>query len=941
MKVFARAPGFLVLAALILIGPASIPAATPASGTIGPTPGSSVSWTGGPYVVPTALPDQCPPATDPLNVRCDHFYLTVNVPPSYWDTNHGGADIQITWSSADDDYDLYIYDNAGNLVGQSASGGTTSERFLLQNANSVQSPYEVRVVPFLVAASTYNGSATFVSQAGAGTGPPRSTGGLNFSPPATVADAQRTEGEPLNWIDPLNGAYWESGPWGISTQQSFVHRSTDGGDQFNIVSPIGTRPDAGPGGGDTDVVTDDQGNAYFTDLESLLELDCAVSNDNGNTWRRNSACVHTTGVDRQWFTVDNGPTSAAADNTIFFGFRQELGTYIYSTAGSTGPADPFGGLLYVNSSADPILPLSENPRCGQLRFDPVFRNLYYPCSATDHVELTIGHVNPGQRIGIVYHNVQLPESPGGGGVDDLFPVVAADQAGNVYMAWVDTFDNNVYYSASTDQGETWTTPLQVSGNDANSNIMPWVQGGSAGTLAVAWYGNASNVDSDFMPSWYNNRESATAFKWYGYASIIRNATSASPSIIQQRFTDQPMHYGQICAGGLGCSTNPGSDRTMADFFGFVLDRVDGAIRIVYNDTTSQHHGAHLFEVRQIGGPSASTGGTVSRSVPANPVADPTGDAQSPHYSPAGTGASLPQFDFTQLRLSQPSSGTLRVEMTLNTPNLATATPPAGKTNSLWLTRFQAPSIGDEGEESYRIFYVGAERAGAGAPNQFFAGSGDSAHDAIPGDGCTTTTPENCKVVQYPNEVAASGSVVGGNVIRIDVPLQGGFGPNRPIYGGTLFNVTALSGGRNSTPSDFYADLDATRSFDYRFSGGQPPPPPPPPGTGCKVTGGGTIPTGPTTEGKFSLNAHVSLKGKVQYRDGAAANFRSTRITEVTCGVAGHGTIRGEGANNGHMVNFTVEVIDNGEAGSSDVFSVSLTDGYSRSGTLTSGNVQVH
>ncbi len=920
MKVFARVPGFLVLAALVLIGPTSTPAATPASGTIGPTPGSSVSWTGGPYVVPTALPDECPPATDPLNV------------PSYWDMNHGGADIQITWSSADDDYDLYIYDNAGNLVGQSASGGTTSERFLVQNANSVQSPYEVRVVPFLVAASTYNGSATFVSQAGAGTGPPHSTGGLNFSPPATVADAQRTEGEPLNWIDPLNGAYWESGPWGISTQQSFVHRSTDGGDQFNIVSPIGTRPDAGPGGGDTDVITDDQGNAYFTDLESLLELDCAVSNDNGNSWRRNSACVHTTGVDRQWFTVDNGPTSAAADNTIFFGFRQELGTYIYSTAGSTGPTDPFGGLLYVNSSAEPILPLSENPRCGQLRFDPVFRNLYYPCSATDHVELTIGHVNPGQRTGIVYHNVQLPSSPGGGGVDDLFPVVAADRAGNVFMAWVDTFDNNVYYSASTDQGETWTTPLQVSGNDANSNIMPWVQGGRAGTLVVAWYGNASNVDSDFMPSWYNNRESATAFKWYGYASIITNATSASPSIIQQRFTDQPMHYGQICAGGLGCSTNPGSDRTMADFFGFVLDRVDGAIRIVYNDTTSQHHGAHLFEVRQVGGPSA-TGGSIHRTVPTNPASDPTGDAQSPHYAPTGAGPNLPQFDFTRLRLSQPNAATLRVQMTLN--NLALLTPPAGKTNSLWLTRFQAPSVGDEGEEANRLFYVGAESVGGGTAT-FFAGSGVSNNNGVPGNGCVNTTPENCKVVQYPAEVPATGSI-SGNVITIDVPVQGGFGANRPIFGGTLYNVTALSAGR--TPSelvDIYADLDATKSFDFGITATSPPPP-----GSCNIEGDGAISTGVGTQGTFSLNGHADLKGKVRYRDGAAANFRSTRLTDVTCGSGGHGTIRGEGTNNGQRVTFTVEVGDNGESGSSDTFSISLSDGYSKSGTLTSGNVEVH
>ena len=184
-------------------------------------------------------------------------------------------------------------------------------------------------MPFLTAAATYNGSATFVSQAGGAPNPPRSTGGLVFSPPATVVDAQRTEGEPVNWLDPNDGSYWESGPWGITTQQSFIHRSTDGGNQFNIDSPIGTRPDAGPGGGDTDIVTDDQGYAYFTDLESLVELDCAVSNDHGNTWRRNSFCVQTTGVDRQWFTIDNGSnhsigTAGADDNTVFFGFRQEL-----------------------------------------------------------------------------------------------------------------------------------------------------------------------------------------------------------------------------------------------------------------------------------------------------------------------------------------------------------------------------------------------------------------------------------------------------------------------------------------------------------------------------------------------------------------------------------------------------------------------------------------
>src|ERR1700704_4387933 len=60
--------------------------------------------------------------------------------------------------------------------------------------------------------------------------------------PATVADAQRTEGEPLNWYDKF-GNYWVGAPFGFVSGFSFVQRSTDDGDQFNLVSSTGTRPD--------------------------------------------------------------------------------------------------------------------------------------------------------------------------------------------------------------------------------------------------------------------------------------------------------------------------------------------------------------------------------------------------------------------------------------------------------------------------------------------------------------------------------------------------------------------------------------------------------------------------------------------------------------------------------------------------------------------------
>jgi hypothetical protein len=219
------------------------------------------------------------------------------------------------------------------------------------------------------------------------------------------------------------------------------------------------------------------------------------------------------------------------------------------------------------------------------------------------------------------------------------------------------------------------------------------------------------------------------------------------------------------------------------------------MRIVYNDVTSQHHGAHLYEIRQVGGRSIF-GGNVRGTVAGNPASDATGDAQWPHYSPTGAGANQPNMDLTGLQIGQPSSGTLRVRMSLS--SLSSFLPPLGKANALWLTRFQALSTGDSGEEAYRIFYVGAQSTGGLTPS-FFAGTTT----------CTDSTPGNCKVVNYPVQNAVTGHVC-GNTLVADVPISA-FGA--PVSGPVLYNVTALSGGRNADV-DLYADVDATPSFDY-------------------------------------------------------------------------------------------------------------------------------
>ena len=67
--------------------------------------------------------------------------------------------------------------------------------------------------------------------------------------------------------------------------------------------------------------------------------------------------------------------------------------------------------------------------------------------------------------------------------------------------------------------------------------------------------------------------------------------------------------------------------------------------------------------------------------------------------------------------------------------------------------------------------------------------------------CTETTPGNCKVVNYPRTMAATGRVC-GNTVSIDVLINGGFGVGLPIRN-QLYNVTAFSFGRNDA-NDLYA-----------------------------------------------------------------------------------------------------------------------------------------
>ena len=159
-------------------------------------------------------------------------------------------------------------------------------------------------------------------------------------------------------------------------------------------------------------------------------------------------------------------------------------------------------------------------------------------------------------------------------------------------------------------------------------------------------------------------------------------------------------------------------------------------------------------------------------------------------------------------------------------------------------------------------------------------------------------------------------------------------------GSRFYDATAFSMGNTLSPlqdlQSFLYPLDNTPAMDFLLGSGTGGG-----GTafaGCKVSGGGTL---ATTDGKFSVNAHATVppKGKVAYKD-ANTDFHSTGLASLTCS-GSSATVTGTGVNNSDNVGFTLDLVDNGESGTTDTFSLTMSSGGTRSGTLKRGDVQVH
>jgi hypothetical protein len=165
----------------------------------------------------------------------------------------------------------------------------------------------------------------------------------------------------------------------------------------------------------------------------------------------------------------------------------------------------------------------------------------------------------------VYDNPNVSMSYG-----HQFVNVSVDRAGNVYVVYSD--NHNLFYSFSTNFGQTWSGPSQINQSPSNTAIFPWSSAGSAGGLDVVWYGSGY-YDGVNPPDSY-----PIAASWYVYFAQNLQATTVG-STFTQVAASGIIHYGGVCESGVTCTGN----RDLLDDFGVAASPATGLAAIIYTD----------------------------------------------------------------------------------------------------------------------------------------------------------------------------------------------------------------------------------------------------------------------------------------------------------------------------------------------------------------------
>ena len=581
----------------------------------------------------------------------------------------------------------------------------------------------------------------------------------------TMADFSATSGEPIVKVDP-NDRIFATSPFGVSTTLSLLWRSDDGGRTYRPAgAPVLRDAVTGPGGGDTDVDFDAKGRVYYVDL-SVACVTAAVSEDGGQTFPANRTnyvtCVsdetpEAAADDRQW-------VAAFGDGRGFVTWRNFSGGgfYMFRTRDGGLTWDKGRQLGSVSQSG----PLKADKQKRRVRVGNIERDaillyqIYYSGNSIRMFRVT--DFDDGSEPLVENKLVHTSTS---GSVNNVFPVISVDRAGNLYAVWSQSA-GAIFMVTSADRGDTWSQPKRVSpAGMTGSIIMPWVVAGDPGRVAVAWYRGS-------LPG----NPNSLANEWTIHMAQSLNALDAAPAFQTVQVSQNVIHRGEICLGGTLCDAE-GRDRSFLEYPSIDMDS-KGAAVVVYNDNTNQSEGPYVMLAKQATGPSllASVGtlgteaGSVTVSAPSPNTAvrtdtltlegthtlppknfdrDEAGDA---YYSKT-PGASLPGADLRAVSLKdEGDSLVLQMQVADLSPAAITNAATASEgTGLLYLTQW---------DYADQIYWLAAEVSAAGTTN-FYTGTLGMIRSAT-----------SKKFVTYNPDLVKSQSLKGqiqGNTITVSVP----------------------------------------------------------------------------------------------------------------------------------------------------------------------------
>ncbi|MDQ3627249.1 MAG: hypothetical protein M3419_00185 [Actinomycetota bacterium] len=560
-------------------------AAEPGAGAVGP--GSrTADWQGQRYAAAaTADPAACPSgAEDPQDVVCDHFTLRVPVDESYWSSRDGGAEVTISWPDPADDFDLYVY-QGGELVASSASGGTTKETVLLSEATG---RYEVRVLPFLVTDSAYEGTATFQARPSDGAPPlggPAEYHGTVFAdtpcptaklpclpdrePRNTRIDSPfpslvlksgpvgRESAEPTIGVDGKGRAFYAAatfdGPGGLANTR--LLRSTNDGNSWQDVT-------AEPAPGQDFPVTLDPYVYVEEDTGRVFDLDLYVgsaflsfSDDGGRTYETNPAASGDFVNDHQ--TLFAGPLTRQAKElglrTLDPDFPEALYYCFNRVADSSCGRSLDGGRTFQRSGSvayPGVEPMEGGAFCGGLHG-------HVGTDRSGRVLLPKGHcgrpyISISNDAGLTWERGRVSDRID---MPDNQSSVSADAAGNLYYVWYDSKHRLPWLTISRNHGRTWGDPIMIAPPGVREVQWPTVAAGADGRIAISFPGTTERNQGDLTRPW----------DYYVVASV--NALTVNPTFVSNiaNPATDPVHRGD-CPGRCG---------NMLDFLDVIVSPADG------------------------------------------------------------------------------------------------------------------------------------------------------------------------------------------------------------------------------------------------------------------------------------------------------------------------------------------------------------------------------